>query len=1373
MAVFHAGSAEVTIVPGMRSFLRTLKRELREVRQDLGVQITPKLAEFRNSLREAGRNTTVRVGVDADLSAARERLRVFAETVRPRVTVDIRFDRNQLGELRNGRYLDVELNIDRVNAHLAMREFMLMYRVLPMRVDVDLTAALAQLALLRGMAGQIGNLGGSVQNLGAGLAGLLNPAGLAVAAIAALAALSLLPLVGQIAHAATALAALAPAAGAAFAGVGAAVAIGVSGVAKAFQAAKKESTDAGKAGEQSAQAQASAQQQLASAVDAATRTHEQGEKRVAAAKQASREAEDALTRARKQAAEQIEDLNLAVTGGALDEEAAQLAVGRAAEKLREVTAFGSGASLTDRREADLAYRQSIQRLREVQERNGDLREELAQSDRDGVEGSNAVTEAKKRQANAEAAVTEAVKDAARANADAAQQVSQAQQRLTEVFTNQSQAAQEYARALAELSPNAADFVTKLRSLGDQWTILRKTVQDSLFEKLGDDVVRLAEVQLPTVQAGLSGIAEVINDGVRRALAFLSTDAAKADLTVIFDNSRKAVGFLVDGLGDLGAILWDVAAVGSKFLPGLGESFADAAGSWRERIRQMREDGSLEKFIDSGIGKFKQLLDIVANVGGMVKNVFVGSNDAGESFLGDIQSAAREWNAWLSSEEGQRKVREFFGEVKDTVYAIAGGIATVADWLEKIQGFIDKIGGNPFMEGLSKLTGEDSSGGERIAGALQMTPPGILASFGWDAIKDQAGDAKAAVVDFAASAAAKLTEFQGWAAGWGTSVSDRWRGFTDTVSGGWSNTVRPTLEEFRSGLGSLAESLQTKVSGEALSSWRTLPEAISTGVGDLVDRVFPRLTDGLGNVRDFFREVVDAAKGYWASLKEAVREPVNWIITTVINGGVGRAWTSVDNFLAGKLPDWVDVPGLARGGLVPLEKGAEPGKDSVIRNLMPGEFVLSVPAVRAAGETNLAAFNAAALAGQNPVPEGLFNMAEGGRVTRDDPAWAAIAKAHEFAAVQDGKPYQWAGPRFAGDSFDCSGLMGSLAAVILGKDPWRRYFATSSFTSAGGPLGFVPGVGAGLSIGVNDNPSAPGGGHMAGTLSGVEGLPDINVESSSAGVRYGRGATGATDSQFPWRFHLPITEAGSFTEPGPGGASGTDQRGWIATKAQQLFDKITEPLSELIRSGVAAIVGDAKLGELPAAVFDAMRGVVRDEIGARIDALTEGISGLYDKVRDAAQAANPLNWIPGIVRDQGGVLKPGASLVYNGTGRDEWILSPQWAARIDQLIRALTAPAAPAPGPVPAYNPQDQAAAARNAFPVPPPPAQDKWADLGQQSLNKIQAFAKDNWAGIAESLLSGVIGAAPTTINAVDVESAYREMRRYETMRRNRYRVRS
>ncbi|WP_280429736.1 hypothetical protein [Nocardia brasiliensis] len=1400
---YHGGSAEVTILPDASKFFRKLRQDLRDENFTHTVELKPNAASLRNQIRDALKGFEPKIRLDADMTKARETVRAWAEITRPKINVDVRIDanslRNQLNstdryvdatwrlDMENAHlrmrefqqiwaYIDTTLRLDMINAHLRMRAFAAQWRNMDVSVNLDLAAALAQMAALQRALGGLGGTNQGVQNLGTSLAGLANPAGLAVVAIEALAAVSVLPLIGQLAHAAVALAALGPAAGAAFAGIGAAVAIATSGVGEAFQAAKAESEAAGKAGEQAAKAQAQAQRQLANAVDSATQTQEQGERRITSAKRAAKDAEDALTRARKAATEQMQDLHLAVTGGALDEESAQIAVDRARERLAEVNAFGSGASSTDRREADLAYRQSIQRLKETQERNGDLREELAASDKAGIEGSDLVVQAKERQADAETAVSDAVKETARANTAAAQQIADAQQAVADAFEAGGDAARKYQEKLEALSPNARDFVKQVRALGDDWSRLRNSVQDAGFAGLGDSVTRLADAQLPTLQTGLTGIADVLNGGIRRGLDFLSTEGARLDLETIFNNTREAVRWLVDGLGELGGILWDVAVVGSKFLPGLGKSFADTAGSWRDSIHQMREDGSLEKFIGDGIEKAGQFLDILKNLGKSITSIFVGSNETGETFLDGLQEKVQKLADWLGSPEGQQAVKDFFTYVKNAAIGIGETIKTAVEWGEKIAGLFDKIGGLPLMQSVDKIFGDDKSAGERLLGVAQLTGPGQVATIAWGAVKDKVGEAKDAISGFVDDAGSRLSSWGDTLSGWATSVGQTWDGFTGSISDGWDIKIGPAFDRLKTeGFGGVASAMLEQITNGAVTNWKALPSEIGSGVADLVDRVFPGFKASLGKVRDFFGEVVTAAKEHWQGLKDAVREPVNWVINTVINGGIGKAWKQVDSFLANRLPDWVDVPGLARGGLIPMEEGAQAGKDSVLRNLMPGEFVLSVPAVQAAGVSNLAAFNAAALGGSAPSPEGLFAMAGGGEVTRDDPAWEAFKRGHDFARAQDGKPYQWAGPTGPGSSFDCSGFMGSIAAEILGKDPWQRYFATSSFTPAGGPLGFVPGLGAGLAIGVHDNPGGDGGGHTAGTLSGVEGLPNVNVESSGVGgVRYGGSAAGAADAQFPWKFHLPLVD-GAFVDPGPGGTGAEGQRGFIARKAQELYDGLTAPLAELIRSSADTLLGGTGLKELPGTVFEGLRAAVRDEIGSRIDGLTDNIASLYDKVKGVAEAANPLNWLPAMVRDQGGVLKPGASLVYNGTGANEWILNPEWAARIDELVRALSGQ--PATQPDINYTPESQDRAAHQVpNPAPAvdavPPASDKWAQLGQSSLSKVEAFAKENWAGMAESLFAGVIGSAPTTINAVDVEGAYREMRRRENMRRTRYRVR-
>src|SRR5699024_9051229 len=160
------------------------------------------------------------------------------------------------------------------------------------------------------------------------------------------------------------------------------------------------------------------------------------------------------------------------------------------------------------------------------------------------------------------------------------------------------------------------------------------------------------------------------------------------------------------------------------------------------------------------------------------------------------------------------------------------------------------------------------------------------------------------------------------------------------------------------------------------------------------------------------------------------------------------------------------------------------------------------------------------------PETIPGFKDGGAPT--EPAWKAqLEVGHRAAKMRNGNPYTWGFE-------DCSGYMSMIAdAIINGGDGVRRW-ATSTFP---GGQPWVPGLGKGFSVGVHDNPGGPGGGHTAGTLTGVGPYATVNVESGGAhgDVAYGPPAAGADSPQFngvsPGRFHLAIGADGAFESAG--------------------------------------------------------------------------------------------------------------------------------------------------------------------------------------------------------------------------------------------------
>ncbi|NUP24007.1 MAG: hypothetical protein HOZ81_49730 [Streptomyces sp.] len=209
----------------------------------------------------------------------------------------------------------------------------------------------------------------------------------------------------------------------------------------ARQQAARAAVEAGRRVEDAARRLADAQ------ADAAARQVD-AERRVQDAHRRTQDAVEDLTAARERARERLEDLIAAESGSALDEEGAALAIERARQRMEEVNADPEATDL-DRREAELAYRQALQRLQEVRRRNAELREDLADAQRRGIEGSTEVVDALGRIEDARRAEGEVAEAAARQREESARQVADAEQALADARSDAARQQEDAARALAE------------------------------------------------------------------------------------------------------------------------------------------------------------------------------------------------------------------------------------------------------------------------------------------------------------------------------------------------------------------------------------------------------------------------------------------------------------------------------------------------------------------------------------------------------------------------------------------------------------------------------------------------------------------------------------------------------------------------------------------------------------------------------------------------------------------------------------------------------------------------------------------------------------------------------------------------------------
>jgi hypothetical protein len=378
--------------------------------------------------------------------------------------------------------------------------------------------------------------------------------------------------------------------------------------------------------------------------------------------------------------------------------------------------------------------------------------------------------------------------------------------------------------------------------------------------------------------------------------------------------------------------------------------------------------------------------------------------------------------------------------------------------------------------------------------------------------------------------------------------DFFTGLPDTVRKWWNDNVWNPTSDFFTGL------------GKDIAKWWH-------------DRIESPLIDAVNTAGDRIGVA-------WRKIANFFRDPINWVIRTVIDDGILTGWNTVMG--------WIGQPGLAAKPLGDLPVYADGGpvhgpgtgtSDSIIARVSNGEYI--VPAATTARHLN---FLEALRQGQ---PEAV--QAAGGATNPSYPAFAAggLVNAAQVAQAMNGKPYVWggAGPNGA----DCSGYQSIITNALRGvPNPYSRVGTTDTFPWSG----FAPGLGGAYAVGAfKGNP-----GHMAGTLAGV------NVESGGPhnNVAYGGPAAGADAGEFNVRAFLPQI-GGEFASGGPGGGGGSQSVSWwslLSGKVKDLF------------------AGALNFGGMPArdsAVGDAIKRIPTGLVSSTVSALENKLSNLFTTI----------------------------------------------------------------------------------------------------------------------------------------------------------------
>ncbi|MDO4919949.1 phage tail tape measure protein [Kocuria sp.] len=190
------------------------------------------------------------------------------------------------------------------------------------------------------------------------------------------------------------------------------------------------------------------------------------------------------------------------------------------------------------------------------------------------------------------------------------------------------------------------------------------------------------------------------------------------------------------------------------------------------------------------------------------------------------------------------------------------------------------------------------------------------------------------------------------------VTQVWNAIRGTISAVWgwirNNILSPAMNFLRGAFGPVWSWLRDHIKG----TWENMRLGISIGWNWIRDHVFAPFRGGLDLLKSAFTRTKDGIKNAWDRLKAAVKEPISFVVNSVVNPFLDN-YNKVNDFWKGD--DIATIKGFARGGVLPGYQSRK--RDDVLTPMRSGEGVLVPEVVKGIGGAGtINALNAAGNSG---------------------------------------------------------------------------------------------------------------------------------------------------------------------------------------------------------------------------------------------------------------------------------------------------------------------------------------------------------------------------------------------------------------------------
>lgn len=239
-------------------------------------------------------------------------------------------------------------------------------------------------------------------------------------------------------------------------------------------------------------------------------------------------------------------------------------------------------------------------------------------------------------------------------------------------------AKAFGEALKKLSTSGQEVAIAFNDIYPVLQEFQKAVQNEFFKGIADEMRELSATYLPMLQKGFEGFAQIINWTLKDLADWAQQSNVIADFKTVIDNLATTMGVLAPTARMLADTFLDIFKVSTDFGPSLATSFQVMVRDFRDFIDTARADGSLARWIQTGIDSFSSLMRSLKLFGQAFGTIFEIQNKYSGGFFGFIERVATALNDWTKSAEGNAALNEFFRSITDLSKALTPVLGSLAN-----------------------------------------------------------------------------------------------------------------------------------------------------------------------------------------------------------------------------------------------------------------------------------------------------------------------------------------------------------------------------------------------------------------------------------------------------------------------------------------------------------------------------------------------------------------------------------------------------------------------------------------------------------------------------------------------------------------------